>query len=124
MHEEIMKDPLIVRCVGRWEEFTIYEVKSGFSLVDDNDVSRGFWIRILLDLSHWEKALKEMRAIEDASRNVFLHDYQIEALLKWVTVAPFDEKQSMTCKDCKSTGWYVGIVERYPCPTCKRGCNA
>jgi len=23
------------------------------------------------------------------------------------------------CGDCKGSGWYVGIVERYPCPTCK-----
>jgi DnaJ-class molecular chaperone len=22
------------------------------------------------------------------------------------------------CEDCKGSGWYVGIVERRPCPTC------
>lgn len=29
---------------------------------------------------------------------------------------------SAVCKDCKAEpGWYVGIVERYPCPTCQGG---
>lgn len=29
--------------------------------------------------------------------------------------------QNLSCKDCKDTGWYVGMVERYPCPTCQKG---
>lgn len=36
-------------------------------------------------------------------------------------VETLQQDSEFQCKDCKDTGWYVGMIERYPCPTCKGG---
>ncbi len=35
-----------------------------------------------------------------------------------VSLTPEEIAPEIRCDDCKGEGWYVGIIERKPCPTC------
>ena len=118
-HEEIIKDRLVIRCLGRLDGYAIYEAENEFSPGD-----RGVTIRRSeISKEIWEKTIKELRARGDRKhlpRNVFLGKWQIETLLFWADglFGSLSETKP-SCEDCKGTGWYVGVVERYPCPTCQ-----
>ncbi len=118
-HEDLLKDPLIIRCLGRLYGYAIYEAKNEF-----RPGERGVTIRSSeISKEIWEQTVQELRTKENRKhlpRNVFLGNWQIETLLFWADglLEPLSEAKA-SCEDCKDTGWYVGVVERYPCPTCQ-----
>lgn len=119
MHEDILKDPNIVRCVGRLEGFVIYQAKPDFVPWDRGctvyapDICREVWERIVEELT-----TKGDR--KHLPRNIFLHEFQVTRLMGWAEglITPVDEDGLIDCSDCKGSGWYVGAFERYHCPTC------
>ena len=54
-----------------------------------------------------------IRTVKGSRRQLFDRSKHFEASL-----TPEDITPEARCDDCKGSGWYVGVVERYPCPTC------
>lgn len=119
MHEELLKDPLIERCIGKLDGFAIYQAKPDFRPIDRGvtvyapDISQEVWKKVVEELT-----TKEDR--KDLPRNIFLHEFQVTRLMGWAEglITPVDEEGLIDCGDCKGSGWYVGAFERYYCPTC------
>lgn len=121
MHEDILKDPLIVRCLGKLEEFTLYEARTGYN--PDGKGVTVFGPPPTQEQKWWDMCTHELRTRKDRvdlPRNIFLETFQAEAILRWAgdRIVPMNEDNLLPCADCKGSGWYVGMVERYYCPTC------
>lgn len=126
--KEILKDSSVLRRIGRLAGITLFEAKSGYAPWNEDETFGVTAHRLPgfpdYDQKWWAVVYQELEAHEDRKhlpRRVFLDSYQVEKIMEWAKdlIVPVDDHEAAKkCTDCKGSGWYVGMVERYYCPTC------
>lgn len=116
-HAEILAEDKVIRCLGKLDGYAIYVAKYNYMPPKNGVTSRTNGITAEL----WSGIVKEMNGPDRKYHDsVFIDEYQARSLLEWAEdkLVPWsDASKEKPCEDC-ADGWYVGVIERYPCPTC------